>query len=287
MSKTKTTKKKGKSKLANKVEKATPITEIHVDDIILPLYFLEREDSEKLVIELASSIMDLGLLHPIIVKKVKNQYRILSGTHRFMAIQTIGWEKAPCRIIKASKAGELMMTLAENINRRDVNPVDLAKVIVELMAREKLTQEAVAEKFGKSQPWIAAKLKLLETTEDVQVKVKAGEISEGHAVEIAKLPTPELQDEALTIVEARDMTVHATRDLAKTFEEEQTLHPEAKAHEIAEKATVALEGPIMSKCAVGQHECLMSDTVYVELCPEHFKLLKELFMKEGEEFFPV
>lgn len=287
MSKTKTTTKKGKSKVANKVEKSTPITEIHVEDIIMPLYFLEREDSQNYVLELASSIMDQGLLHPLIVKKVKNQYRILSGTHRFMAIQTIGWHKVPCRIIKATKAGELLMTLAENINRRDVNPVDLAKVIVELMAREKLTQEAVAEKFGKSQPWIAAKVKLLQTTEETQDKVKEGKISEGHAVEIAKLPSEELQEEAISIVEARDMSVHATRDMVKTFEEEKTLHPEAKVHALAAKVQEVLDEPIMLECSVGGHPVELEKSQIVRLCPEHFEMLKKLFMKEGEEFFHI
>lgn len=287
MSKTKTKTKKGKSKIANIVEPSTPITLIAADDLIMPLYFLERERDQEYIMELASSIMDNGLIHPLIVKKVKTQYRILSGAHRFLAINTIGWEKIPCRIIKATKAGELMMTLSENINRRDVNPVDLAKLIVELQAREKLTQEQIAERFGKSQPWVASKIKLLKTTETVQEKVKVGDLSEGHAVEIAKLPTEEDQDAAVAIIEMRDLSVHKTRDMVETYEEEKTLHPEAKAQEIAEKTTVAIDEPTMVPCAVGNHDVAMSDYVIVRLCPEHFDMLKQLFMKEGEEFFPI
>lgn len=287
MSGTTDTKKKGKSKLVNRVESSIPITEIKIDDLIMPLHFLERDDSDNYVRELASSIVDQGLLNPVTVKKVKNQYRILAGAHRWLACDLLGMETIPCRIIKVTKAGELMMTLAENINRRDVNPVAIAEVIVELMAREKLTQEAVGEKFGKSRQWIQGKLKLLESTETVKEKVKTGEISESHAVEIARLPTPELQDAALAKVEARGMGREATREMVDVFQEEQTLEPEAKAHEIAEAAIEKIDEPIMLNCSVGDHPVEIGESCLVRLCAEHFELLKQLFMKEGIDLFRV
>jgi len=287
MAKTTSKKSESKSKLADMIDPSIPITQIKIDDLIMPLRFLEREDSEKYIRELAMSIMENGLINPITVKKVKSKYRILAGAHRYLAIQDIGWETIPCRITKVTNAGELMMALSENINRRDVNPLDIAKLIYDLQVQGKLTQEEVGERFGKSQTWINHKLSLLSVPEETQIKVKAGELSESHAVEIARLPTKELQTEALGIVEARGMNVKRTRGLVDEFEEHQTLHPEVKAHEAFEAVVEEEAKPIMLECAFDKHDHLLSESINVRLCPEHFELLKNVLMKDGIEFHRI
>lgn len=287
MSDTTEPKKKGKSKLANKVEPSVPITMIAIEDLIDPLYYLTRENDKQVITELALSIADNGLLHPLIVKKVKHQYRVLSGAHRLAAVDMIGWEKVPCRIIKATIAGELMMTLAENINRADVQPLSVAELILELQTREKLSQEDIAEKFGKSQPWVAAKLKLLSTTELTQHELSAGEISEGIAAELSRLPDPETEKAALAKVIARDMTVAAIREMVSDYEKHGTLEPEVKAHEELKAEEPEISGPIMLECGVGNHKIELVDSQLVRLCDKHFEMLKQLFMRDGEEFFHV
>ena len=285
MAETTKSKNKGKSKLANMVELSTPITMISVDDLIEPLYYLERDNEEDVIRELAISIAVNGLLNPLIVKKVGKKYRILAGAHRFKAIQDIGFGEIPCRITKVTEAGEIMMTLAENINRFDVQPIVIAHLISELKAKENLTNQVIAEKFGKTESWVRTKLKVLGSIPAIQEKLTAGEITESHAAELSRLPTPELQEEGLVQLETRGMTVKSTRKMVDDFEEHQTLHPEVKAHEAFQAVAEEQSKPSVGECCFDKHEHLTSDMYNLWICKEHFELLKKVLMKDGVEFF--
>jgi len=287
MSNTTIEKPKGKSKLVNKVEPSVPITMIKTEDLIDPLFYLERDDDEDVIAELAISIVENGLLNPLIVKKVKNQYRILAGAHRFRAISDIGWEKIPCRIVKVTKAGEISMTLAENINRFDVQPIIIAHLISELKAREKLSNQAIADKFGKNESWVRKKLNILETTEAIQTLLTQGSITEAAAVELARLPTPELQDAGLDQILARGMTGIRVREMVDDYEVSGTLEPEVKAHEELEAEAEEDYTPNIGECAFDKHEHPSSDLKICWICPEHFELIKKVLMQDGVEFFHI
>lgn len=287
MSNTTNQKPKGKSKLVNKVEASIPITMIATEDLIDPLYYLERDGDEDVIAELAISIIENGLIHPLTVKKVKNQYRILAGAHRFKAIQDIGWEKIPCRIIKCTKAGEISMTLAENINRFDVQPIIIAHLISELQAREKLSQEAIGEKFGKSKTWVSRKLSILNTLPETQDKLSTGKITEHIAVELARMPDPVSEKAALDQVMARGMTGMRVREMVDDYEISGTLEPEVQAHEELEAEAEEDYTPSVGNCAFDNHEHLLSDLKICWICPEHFELLKKVLMQDGVEFFHI
>lgn len=287
MSDTTIEKPKGKPKLANKVEPSVPITMIATEDLIDPLYYLERDNEEDVIAELARSIEHNGLLNPLTVKKVGKQYRILAGAHRFKAIQEIHWEEIPCRIIKATKAGEIMMTLAENINRFDVQPIIIAHLISELQAREKLSQVAIAERFGKSESWVSRKLSILNTLPETQDKLATGTITEQTAVELSRMPDPVSEKAALDQAMARGMTSMRVREMVDDYEVSGTLEPAIAEHETLEIEAAEDYTPSIGECAFDKHEHLLSDLKIVWICPEHFELLKKVLMQDGIEFFHI
>ena len=138
-------------------------------------------DEEKIE-ELAESIREYGLIQPIVVKLNKNGfYTIIAGERRWRASRLAGLKEVPAVIKEVSEQTEKEITLIENIQREDLNALEEAAGIKELMDEYGLTQDEVAKKIGRSRPAVANILRLLNLPPEIQEMVKKEEISQGHA----------------------------------------------------------------------------------------------------------
>ena len=166
--------------------------------------------------ELAASIAEHGLLQPIAVRpRGLNGYTIVAGERRWRACRMAGLTEVPVVVKDVTEEQAMELALVENLQRDDLDPVEEAAGIRELMVRCDLTQEQAAQKLGKSRSALANSLRLLNLPETVLELLKSGFINMGHAKVILGLPTPELQEQAAQMVADNQLNVRQTEALCK------------------------------------------------------------------------
>lgn len=167
-----------------------------------------RDFDEEKIEELAESIREYGLLQPIVVKLNKNGfYTIIAGERRWRASRRAGLKEIPAVIKDVSEQTEKEITLIENLQRENLNAIEEAAGIKELIDVYKLTQEEASKKIGRSRPYVANVLRLLNLPEDVQKMLKEGKLSQGHARAIAGIENSVLAQEIAKKVIAEEMSV--------------------------------------------------------------------------------
>ena len=137
--------------------------------------------------ELAQSIRENGVLQPILVRQIGNNYQIVSGERRYRASKLAGKKTIPAVIRRLSEETTMLAALIENIQRQDLNPVEEARTLREILLNYGLTHDQLAEKVGKSRSALTNRLRLLQLPPEVQLMVADGKISAGHAKMLAGL----------------------------------------------------------------------------------------------------
>lgn len=194
----------------NKVE-TLPLREIEPD----PGQPRKTFDDETLA-ELSASIAEHGLLQPIAVRpKPSGGYLIVAGERRWRASRMAGLTEVPVIVKGVTDEQAMELALVENLQREDLDPVEEAAGIRELMTRCDLTQEQAARKLGKSRSALANSLRLLSLPETVLELLKSGFITIGHAKVVLGLPTPELQEEAAQMIADNQLNVRQAEALCK------------------------------------------------------------------------
>ena len=204
-------------------EDAAPSFESDTRIETLPLREIEPDpgqprktfDDETLA-ELSASIAEHGLLQPIAVRpKPAGGYLIVAGERRWRASRMAGRTEVPVIVKDVTDEQAMELALVENLQREDLDPVEEAAGIRELMTRCDLTQEQAARKLGKSRSALANSLRLLSLPETVLELLKGGFITIGHAKVILGLPTPELQEEAAQMIADNQLNVRQAEALCK------------------------------------------------------------------------
>ena len=189
-----------------------PLREIEPD----PAQPRKKFDDDALN-QLADSITENGLLQPIAVrpKKLGTGYIIIAGERRWRAARLAGLDEVPVIIKDVSDEQAAALALIENLQREDLNPIEVAEGCHQLIEKYGLTQETAAKKLGKSRSAVTNSLRLLALPEDVRRKVSAGVLSAGHAKVLLGLPTQDLMRQAAAEVEANGLNVRQTETLCK------------------------------------------------------------------------
>ena len=202
-------------------------------------------DDEKLE-ELSESIKEHGVLQPIIVTKKVDYYQIIAGERRWRASKKAGLKTIPVivRDYDAKKIREV--SLIENLQRQDLNALDTAKAIKELMEEHQLTQEQLAKTLGKSRSAIANTLRILNLDERVQDMVQEGKLSEGHARTLASIESPQKQYKLAMDIINLDLSVREAENMAKEEKEEVKKKPTNKKKSKLEAIYKDLENRIKS-----------------------------------------
>lgn len=168
--------------------------------------------------ELATSIREYGVVQPIIVVKKGGRYTIVAGERRFRASKLAGKKTIPAVIRDYNDMQIKEIALLENIQREDLNPIETARALDELMQEFNWTQETISNKFGKSRSAIANTLRLLSLSPEVIKMVEEGRLSAGHARSLVVVSNPEAQVRLANMAITKRITV---RDMEKAVKEVQ------------------------------------------------------------------
>jgi ParB family chromosome partitioning protein len=153
-----------------------------------------REFDEKALEELADSIRNFGIIQPITLRQLSDdRYQIIAGERRWRASQMAGIQRIPAYIRTADDDNMMQMALVENIQREELNPIEVALAYQHLIERYNLKQEELSEKIGKNRATIANTLRLLKLPAQVQMAIKNRQIDKGHARALLSLADPAMQ----------------------------------------------------------------------------------------------
>lgn len=175
-------------------------------------------DDDKIQ-ELADSIKEHGVIQPIIVSKKDDYYQIIAGERRWRASKKAGLKTIPAIVRDYDEKKIREVSLIENIQRQNLNPIETAKAIKELMEVHDMTQDDIAKTLGKSRSTIANTLRVLNLDERVQEMIETGKISEGHARTLASIESPTKQYKLALDIINMDLSVRDAENYAKSKKE--------------------------------------------------------------------
>ncbi|GGI57173.1 ParB/RepB/Spo0J family partition protein [Winogradskyella haliclonae] len=194
------------------------IVELDIEDIEMNPFQPRTNFNEETLRELASSIRELGVIQPITVRKLAfNKYQLVSGERRFRASKLIGNATIPAYIRIANDQESLEMALVENIQRQDLDPIEIALSYQRLIDEIKLTQEQMSERVGKKRSTIANYLRLLKLDPIIQTGMRDGFISMGHGRAMINIESQVDQLEVYEKIISNKLSVRATEALVKNL----------------------------------------------------------------------
>ena len=186
------------------------VIEVDIDEI-LPNRFQPRiQFDEEEILELSDSIKEHGVIQPIVVRTIGDKYEIIAGERRYKASVLAGKETVPVIIKNLNDRDSAEIALIENVQRKNLTPIEEALSYKKILDMGYITQENLAVKLGKSQSSIANKIRLLNLSDEVQEALLENKISERHARSLLKLETSKMQNEMLNRIITERLTVRRT-----------------------------------------------------------------------------
>ena len=189
------------------------IVEVALDDIIPNRFQPRLSFDENGLNELAESIRQHGIIQPLVLRKVADKYEIIAGERRYKAAYIAGLTKVPAVIINLNDNESAEVAIVENIQRRNLSPIEEAKSYKKLLDRGYLTQDQLAGRMGKTQATISNKLRLLNLDEKVQDALLNNKISERHARSLLRVEDKEEQRKLLDEIINNRLNVRDTEEL--------------------------------------------------------------------------
>ena len=180
--------------------------------------------------ELAESIKTYGVIQPILVVPKKDRYMIVAGERRFRASKLAGLKKIPAVVREYTEQQVQEISLLENIQREDLNPIETAKAMKELLTNYGWTQEELADRLGKSRPVVANFIRLLSLCPEVIALIESGKLSAGHARSLVVVTDPAVQLKLAKEAVTKKITV---RDMEKAVKELNNPKPKKKPEELS------------------------------------------------------
>jgi ParB family chromosome partitioning protein len=195
---------------------------IEIDKIKFNPYQPRKGSDQKELQELADSISKNGIIQPIVVRKIDNSdydYELIAGQRRLNAARLSGFDKIPAIVRQAKDREMLELSIVENIQRKNLNPIDEAEAYQRLTNEFKLSQNQVAEVVGKKRVTITNSLRLLKLPPSVKEMLAKGELSAGHARAILQV-APLLQEKFALFLLKNNVSVRKAEQLARSFEKQ-------------------------------------------------------------------
>lgn len=193
------------------------IVEISLDDIITNPNQPRTNFDPKALEELAASIKQLGLIQPITVRKNEDKFDLISGERRYRASRIAGLEKLPAFVRLANDQELLEMALVENIQRKDLDPIEVALSFEKLIEEIHITQENLSNRVGKDRSTITNYLRLLKLSPIIQTGIRDGIISMGHGRALISLEDTEQQLFVYEKIVREQLSVRQTESFIRTF----------------------------------------------------------------------
>lgn len=218
-------------------QQTNPIGNLEIEDTFsesadlvlreLPLADIERNpyqprtvfDDEKLV-ELTSSIKEVGVLQPVLVREKSTGYELIAGERRWLAARRAGLSSVPALVRKIEDLESFEQAIIENLHREDLNSIDEAVAFHRLMDEFGMTQQQVAERVGRSRPVVANTLRLLQLSSGVQRMIMDGELTAGHARCLAGLTDRKIQEKLASRVVSEALSVRQLEFIVSELQDE-------------------------------------------------------------------
>ncbi len=202
------------------------IIELDIESIEINPFQPRTNFNEETLQELAKSIKELGVIQPITVRKLEfNKYQLISGERRLRASKLIGLKTIPAYIRLANDNESLVMALVENIQRHDLDPIEVAISYQRLIDEINLTQEELSERVGKKRSTITNYLRLLKLDPIIQTGMRDGFISMGHGRALINIDNQDIQSDIYHKVVTQNLSVRETEALVKNYQD--SLKPKA------------------------------------------------------------
>ncbi len=218
---------------------SSSINEVELSKIVPNANQPRREFDEETMQELADSIAEIGIIQPITLRKMDNDtYQIIAGERRWRASQMAGLNTIPAYIRTADDEHMMQMALVENIQREDLNAIEIALAYQNLMEQAHLTQDGLSEKIGKNRATIANYLRLLKLPAQVQMALRNKTIDQGHARALLGLDSPALQVKLFNEIQERGYSVRQVEQMVKALNNGETI--ESGRRKLTDKKTQRL-----------------------------------------------
>ena len=200
------------------VETATASSRIPVDDIEANPRQPRRDFDEQSLQELANSIKLHDIIQPVTISRMANgKYRLIAGERRWRAARIAGIKDIPAYVRHANDAQLLELALLENLQRDDLNAMEISLSFKRMMEELEYTQEQVAERMGKDRSTVANFIRLLKLPPDIQLAVRSGELSMGHARALINVDTIDKQLFIFNEIRAKGLSVRQTEAMVRNF----------------------------------------------------------------------
>ena len=199
------------------------VIDLEIDKIEINPYQPRTHFNEEAIEELAESIKALGIIQPVTVRKLgRNQYQLVSGERRYRAAKSLDFDSIPAFVRIANDQETLEMALVENIQRRDLDPIEVALSYQRLIDEIQLTQNQLSERVGKKRSTVANYMRLLKLDPVVQTGMRDGFLSMGHGRALINIEESEKQLEIYEKIIARSLSVRETELLVQKIKKGQS-----------------------------------------------------------------
>ncbi|MDP2161939.1 MAG: ParB/RepB/Spo0J family partition protein [Flavobacterium sp.] len=234
------------------------IIELEIDAIEINPFQPRSNFNEETLQELASSIKELGVIQPITVRKLEfNKYQLISGERRLRASKIAGLTVIPAYIRIANDNDSLVMALVENIQRHDLDPIEIALSYQRLIDEVQLTQEQMSDKVGKKRSTIANYLRLLKLDPIIQTGIRDGFISMGHGRALITIEDEDAQSDIYHKIISQNLSVRETENLVKNYQE--SLKPKVG------KTSVKTVTPVVSESEKKELSSILGSKIDVKI----------------------
>lgn len=225
---------------------SSAINEIALDKITPNPDQPRRTFDEEALAELAGSIRELGIIQPLSLRKSgPDTYQIIAGERRYRAAMIAGLKSVPAYIRTANDTELTEMALIENIQREDLNAIEIALTFRKLIDQYNLTQERLSERIGKKRATVANFLRLLKLPAEVQLGLRDKRLDMGHARALLTITEPALQLKLYDEILKNDLSVRRVEELAKAYQKGE--FPAPRSHAVSESRYTSADFDILKK----------------------------------------
>lgn len=190
---------------------------IKIHDIMPNANQPRKSFKEEKIEELATSIREHGIIQPIVVRKKEKGYEIVAGERRWRAAMKAGLSEVPCLLRELTDEQNMLIAIIENMQREDLNPIEEAEGLHQMIESFGLTQEQVSKSVGKSRPYIANSLRLLKLPEHIRQRLEGGEITAGHGRTLITVEDEDMQKAICEKIVAEGLSVRETEKLVASI----------------------------------------------------------------------
>ncbi len=240
---------------------SSSIGEIGIDKIFANPNQPRRDFNEEALQELADSIKELGVIQPITLRKMEDDtYQIIAGERRYRASQLAGKTTIPAYILKADDEDTMEMALIENIQREDLNALEIALAYQQLIEQHNLSQEQLSKRIGKGRATIANFLRLLKLPAVIQVALKERQIDMGHAKALLSLDSHSDQIALFNDIVKNSYSVREVEEMVRRIKEGESSKETVKKksadkkqdavyHQLKKQLTNFFQTPVQMTCS--------------------------------------